>query len=143
MAGMSALFVLPFALITASPPTFQAALNDAQARQRPLLVLVGADWCPGCRTMKHSILPGLARRGALRTVSYATIDTETEGTIARQLMRGSSIPQLIALSPTSDGKWRREQITGEASEAEVQSLIARALKVQRRPIAATSSAIGN
>jgi thioredoxin-like negative regulator of GroEL len=141
MASLTAAIVLHHALLAVNPSSYHAALSDAQANHRPLLVLVGASWCPGCRTMKQSVLPGLARRGALQSVSFAAVDSDAEAEVARQLMRGGSIPQLIAFSQTADGKWHREQIIGATSEQEVQSLIARALQVQQP--AAASGAIGN
>ena len=93
--------------------------------------------------MKTRVLPSLARRGGLRGISFATVDTDKEVDTARQLMRGPSIPQLIAFSQTPDGQWHREQLTGEASEAEVQSLIARAIKVQKTVGDTSAGAIGN
>jgi thiol:disulfide interchange protein len=126
-------FVLQCAILSASPSSYFAALDDAQAHNRPLLVLVGADWCPGCQTMKHHVLPQMARTGSLRSVSLAVVDADSEPEVARQLMRGGAIPQLIVYSHKADGSWHREQITGEASDAEVRSLIARAVHAQRPP----------
>jgi thioredoxin-like negative regulator of GroEL len=143
MVGLTAAVVFQQMILMANPLSYQTALQDAQAQQRPLLVLVGAAWCPGCQTMKQSVLPGLARRGVLKSVSFATVDTDTEAEMARQLMRGGSIPQLIVFSRLPDGQWHREEIVGETSEAEVQSLIARALKVQAPAAKVAASAIGN
>ena len=143
MVGLTAAIALQCAVWGANPVSYNAALQDAQKQQRPLLVLVGANWCPGCQTMKTRVLPTLARRGDLRAVSFAAVDTDTEVETARQLMRGGSIPQLIVFSRMPDGKWHREQITGETSEAEVQSLIARALKAQQPAGESTAGAIGN
>src|SRR4051794_34003424 len=98
MVGMAAAIVVQCALWGANHASYNAALQDAQKQQRPLLVLVGANWCPGCQTMKTRVLPSLARRGALRGVSFATVDTDTEVETAKQLMRGGSIPQLIVFS---------------------------------------------
>src|SRR5260221_7103269 len=110
MAGLTAIIVLQQALFAANP-SYQTALQDAQAQQRPLLVLVGANWCPGCQAMKQRVLPGLARRGALKAVSFTTVDADSDAETARLLMRGSSIPQLIVFSRLPDGKWHRDQIT--------------------------------
>jgi thiol-disulfide isomerase/thioredoxin len=151
MAGLAALAVLHCALIgadaSAKGSSYAVALRQAQTDQRPLLVLVGADWCPGCRTMKQSVLPSLARRGGLGGVSFAMVDTDAESALARQLMRGGSIPQLIVFSPVDEGRWHREQITGATSEAGVQSLIARAVAAQQprlQPAAdSAGSAIGD
>ena len=120
--------------------SYPAAAKHAETRQQPLLVLVGADWCPGCQTMKHSVLPAMARSGDLERVSYATIDTDREPQLAGRLMRGGAIPQLIIFSRQADGAWHREQIVGAASQREVQSLIARAWQAQQaKPFAAAPS----
>jgi thioredoxin-like negative regulator of GroEL len=145
-AFAAALVALPpfeIRLFAANPASYQAALQDAQAKQRPLLVLIGANWCPGCQTMKTRVLPSLARRGELQAVSFATVDTDSEVETAKQLMRGGSIPQLIVFSRMADGRWHREQLTGEASESAVQSLIARAIKAQQAAGETTAGAIGN
>lgn len=133
MTPAAGFLVLSTTLFTADPTflnnNYQTALREAEAKNRPLMVLVGADWCPGCRAMKQVILPAMARRGALGGVSFAVVDTDANATTARQLMRGGSIPQLIVFNRTNNG-WKREQLTGAASEASVQSLIARALATQ-------------
>jgi thiol:disulfide interchange protein len=146
MTPVAGLFLLATSLVSAdsslTASTYQAALQDAEANNRPLMVLVGADWCPGCRTMKQRVLPALAGRGALRSVSFATVDADANQATARQLMRGSSIPQLIVFSRTATG-WKREQLNGAASEASVVALISRAIAMQAPVEAAADSAIGN
>ena len=144
MAGFTGLVVLQHLILAANPSAYHAALQEAQTQHKPLLVLVGADWCPGCQTMKQQVLPDLARRGALRTVSFATVNADTEADLARQLMQGSSIPQLIVFCRKPDGEWHREQLTGESSESDVKSLIARAVRAQQVPAATlVLGAIGN
>lgn len=138
------LMLLPLSLLAADASPYQAALRDAETNNRPLVVLVGADWCPGCRTMKQSVLPSLTRRGALKNVSLATVDTDREPQLAGRLMRGGTIPQLIVFSRTDDGAWHREQITGATSEANVLSLLSRsAPKAPAVAPASTTGAIGN
>ena len=143
MVGLTAAIVLQQMVLMADPASYQEALKEAQVQQRPLLVLVGATWCPGCQTMKQRVLPGLARRGGLKEVSFAAVDWDADEATARQLLRGSSIPQLIAFSKQPDGQWHREHLVGETSEAEVQSLIARAIKAQAQAVEVATRAIGN
>jgi thioredoxin-like negative regulator of GroEL len=132
------------AILAANPASYHAALQEAQAQKRPLLVLVGATWCPGCQTMKQTVLPAMARRGALKTVTFTTVDYDADAAIAKQLLRTGSIPQLIVFSHSPDGKWHRDELVGEASEAQVQSLIDRAVKVQQASATEPSDgAIGN
>lgn len=147
VSAIASVFILAHMLLAGSPAPYQAALKDAQSHQRPLLVLVGATWCPGCQTMKQTVLPTLQRQGGMSDVTYTTVDADTDRDVASQLMRGSAIPQLIVFAKTPDGSWHREQITGETTAANVKSLIARALTVQKGPTAktteTTAGAIGN
>jgi thioredoxin-like negative regulator of GroEL len=147
LPALISLLILQQSIIAANPISYQAALKDAQTQQRPLVVLVGATWCPGCQTMKQTIIPSLQRDGGLRDVTYTTVDADSEREVASQLMRGSSIPQLIVFAKSPDGKWHREQITGETSAANVKSMIARAIAAQKAPAAkaevTTTGAIGN
>jgi thiol:disulfide interchange protein len=144
MATLTTALLLQHFVLAANPTSYHAALQEAQAEKRPLLVLVGATWCPGCQTMKQSTLPAMARRGALKSVTYTTVDYDADAATAKQLLRTGSIPQLIVFSHSADGKWHREELVGQASEVQVQSLIDRALKVQQAASTGSSDgAIGN
>jgi thioredoxin-like negative regulator of GroEL len=131
MAALSAGLVLQLSILAAGGQTYDEAQKQSAATGQPLLVLVGTDWCPGCVTMKNSVLPRMASRGGLTKVSYASVNAEQEVELAGHLMRGSAIPQLIIFSKRADGEWHREQITGTASEAQVSALIQRARAAQQ------------
>ena len=122
--------VLQAAVLAGGAQPYDAAFQQAQENNRPLLVLVGADWCPGCVTMKRNVMPRMAQNGKLRNVNFAEVNTDMDPAVASRLMRGGSIPQLIVFAKTPRG-WYREQITGATSEAGVQALIKRAEQVQR------------
>jgi len=92
--------------------------------------------------MKQHVIPSLAKRGALKPVTFTTVDYDADAATAQQLMRVGSIPQLIVYSPLPDGKWHREQLIGESTEAEVQSLISRALKAQQTTVTQANSTSG-
>lgn len=130
MSGIAMSLVLQAAVLAGGAQPYDAAYASAQENGRPLLVLVGAEWCPGCRTMKQIVMPRMAQSGKLQQVNFAEVNSDYEPTLARGLMRGGSIPQLIVFVKTPKG-WHREQITGATSEAGVQALVDRALKVQR------------
>lgn len=102
--------------------TYAEAFKQADETGRPLVVLVGADWCPGCRTMKQAVIPQLEQRGALSSVAFAHVNTGADPVLAGKLMRGSSIPQLIVYRKTSKG-WSRSQLTGVQSVSEAASFI--------------------
>ena len=153
MTGLALSFVLQAALLANGAQPYNRAFYEAEATGRPLLVLVGADWCPGCRTMKQSVLPQMVQSGRLNQVSLSVVNTDAESVLASRLMRGSSIPQLIVFSKTDKG-WHREQINGAVNPATVEALIGRAVAAQHSARAAhsqptfsavqpTSSAVGN
>lgn len=130
MSGMTMSLVLQAAVLAGGAQPYDEAFRDAQENNRPLLVLVGADWCPGCVTMKRSVMPRLAQTGKLQSVNFAEVNTDLDPAVASRLMRGGAIPQLIVFAKTPNG-WHREQITGATSEAGVQALIQRAQNIQR------------
>jgi thioredoxin-like negative regulator of GroEL len=109
---------------------------------RPLVVLVGADWCPACQTMKRSVIPQLASRGILKRVAFAQINTDQESELARKMMRGGSIPQLLMFVKTEDG-WQRSQLNGAQSVSAVEAFIRRGVEqAQARHTAARPVSVG-
>ena len=137
MAGLTLTMMLHATLLAGSPEGYAAAYRQTQANDQPLLVLVGADWCPGCRTMKFSVLPQLQQTGSLKEVNLAVVNVDEEDALSSQLMRGGTIPQLIVYARTAKG-WHREQITGAASGAAVEGLLHRARQAQQAaPVVAT------
>jgi thiol:disulfide interchange protein len=108
------------------PATYEEAYRQAQANGRPLMVLVGADWCPGCQTMKTGVLARMMRSGKLSRVNYAVVNTDRERELANKLMQGGSIPQLIVFSKNGEKAWSRQQITGATSEESVATFIGKA-----------------
>jgi thioredoxin-like negative regulator of GroEL len=130
MSGLTLCLLVQSSILTANPDGYAEAYRQSQASGEPLLVLVGADWCPACRTMKTAVLPRLEQSGKLHRVNFAVVDLDQEDTLASQLMRGGTIPQLIVFARTADG-WHREQITGATSEASVEALLVRARQAQQ------------
>ncbi len=120
------------ASLAAEPKSYQAAHAQAIENGKPILVLVGADWCPGCRTLKQQTLSRMQHSGKLADVEYAVVNTDRESRLASQLMRGNSIPQLILF--TRDGEvWRRGQLTGAQAESTIASFLQQSLASHSPP----------
>jgi len=114
---------------------YQTAINDSS---RPLVVLVGADWCPACQAMKSSVLPQVQQQGGLNNVAFAMVNVDRDSTIAKGLMEGGSIPQLVMFVKTDKG-WSRRQLTGNQSVSAVQGFVAQGVDAARTPITTTVS----
>ena len=129
------------------PHSYDQAYNHATTSGRPLLVLVGADWCPACRVMKSSTLVDMERQGKLADVAFSVVDTDRQRLLSSQLMTGGSIPQLILFEKTESG-WKKTQLTGAQSAGQVEAflgpaknryLAAKEQKAKVRPVAQSSA----
>jgi len=115
--------------------SYADAYRESMESGRPLVVLVGADWCPACRQAKTAVLPALQRRGTLKDVAFATVNTDHQRSLANKLMQGNSIPQLIVYTRSGD-TWQRKDLIGGISISSVESLI----RVSRREQEVTRAA---
>lgn len=130
MVAITAQMMLQVAMLTAGGSPYQEAYQQAERQDKPFLVLVGANWCPGCQTMKNKNLPDLKREGGLKQVVYTLVDSDEKPTLAGELLRGKSIPQLVLYTPTSHGKerrWRRAQLTGVHDAAAIKEFLKKAI----------------
>ena len=116
--------ILQVSAVTTGTLTYKDAYENAEKTGQPLVVLVGADWCPACQTMKHSVVPQLAKQGVLTKVSFAMVNTDHDQALAGRLMQGGSIPQLVIYRKTAAG-WQRQQLTGAQSVEAATSFLAK------------------
>jgi thioredoxin-like negative regulator of GroEL len=125
--------LLQVSLLTTGDHSYAQAHKLQEETGRPLVVLIGADWCPACQTMKNSVIPQAQAQGVLSNVAFAEVNTDQEPKLSKQLMRGGMIPQLIVYHKTSDG-WQRKELVGAQSIGAIQGLIK---QIQPAPAAAT------
>lgn len=127
MNGLAATVLLHAALMTTGAQPYEEAFKEHEQSGKPLLVLVGADWCPACVTMKTGTLARMERTGKLKKVAFSVLNTDHDGKIAGRVMRGGTIPQLVMFTRNAEGKWDREQLTGAQSEQAVERMISEAV----------------
>lgn len=116
-----ALAVVLQASLAAGASDYRTAHAASVDSGRPLVVLVGADWCPGCRQMKTVLTPDFERRTGERVV-FARVDADSQPGLAQRLMRGEGIPQLIMYRKTEKG-WKASRLIGAQSPSTVASFI--------------------
>lgn len=103
------------------------AYHRSVQEQKPLMVVVGAPWCPACNVLKESTLMPLAQSGELDEVSLAVINRDEEPELADRLTAGErTLPQIIVFSQ-ENGSWKRRKLSGYQTAQPVRSLIRRAL----------------
>lgn len=103
--------LIPLAALPIESHEFDQAYQQSLGKGQPLVVLVGADWCPGCRVMSQRVLPQVARDGGFDDVAFAYVNFDRQRQLASTLVRGRAIPQMIRLQKTSKG-WEKQYLTG-------------------------------
>ena len=75
MTGFAVALVMQTSLLGADA-TYSEAYHASQESGRPLVVLVGADWCPHCVRLKNDIIPVVRKRGDLDHVEFVVLDAD-------------------------------------------------------------------
>ena len=122
MTSLALAVALQAAVATTGAHNYSDAYKQMSESGKPLVVLVGADWCPGCRTMKQASIPQVEKKGALKPVAFATVNTDHDSALSQKLMSGGSIPQLIMYYKSTTG-WKRKALVGAQSPAQIESFI--------------------
>lgn len=122
MTGFTLAAMLQFAVVSADTTTYAEAHKAMMETGRPMVLLIGAEWCPACQKMKHEITPQVQRDGGFENATFAVIDTDEQPDLAQKLMKGNSIPQLVVYRKTEKG-WRINRIVGAKSPGEVERII--------------------
>ena len=133
------MFSLLITVVLTTAPADQAvqksyaqAYTESLAKKKPLLVVVGAPWCPACRVLKESTLNPMAKTGELDEVSFVVVNRDENPTLAAKLTQGEkTIPQIIMYTPGEDG-WKRRKLRGFQSKQPIRSLIQKALVQTRK-----------
>jgi len=122
MASVALALVVQASVLGVAGEDYSEAAKRASETGRPLVVLVGADWCPACVVMRKTVLPEVAKSGVLEQVEFAYVDLERQPDVARKLLRENSIPQLIRFEKTPSG-WKSNRLLGAQDADEVSAFV--------------------
>jgi len=122
MANIILVALVQVSALGADQQDYDQAYHESLTTGRPLLVLVGAGWCPGCQEMNNSVLPQVAKSGGLNKVVFTYVDFDQQRQLASRLSRGGAIPQLIRFDRTPAG-WSSKYLIGARSPREVHDFI--------------------
>ncbi len=120
--------------------SYEDAYQKAHKEEKILLVVVGADWCAACKTLKSGTIEPMQKSGKLDCVVLTQVDKDNQPELAKQVMTGNTLPQLVAFKETAEG-WKRFSLSGIQSEKRVQELIVAAGGELSSETAATTTAL--
>src|SRR5262245_11496530 len=69
MTSLALAALLQVSLAVSDTP-YEQALKKSEASGRPVLILIGADWCPYCKIVERDVLPKLKAQGLMDKVEY-------------------------------------------------------------------------
>lgn len=129
MSPMLCATVMQAALMLAGSETkpvetdnYAAAQRVAEKTGKPIVVMVGTDWCSPCQMMKKTILPRVREHGLFRRVSFAMVNADRESELANEITGGGPVPQLVMFRKTTKG-WVRKKLIGGQSVETVEEFI--------------------
>ncbi|MEM9588304.1 MAG: thioredoxin family protein [Planctomycetota bacterium] len=112
---------------------YTLAYKKSVEEEKPLMVVVGAEWCPACKVLKNTTIKSMEQNGELNDVNVAVVDRDAQPELAKQLMSGEKmIPQIILYSKSDSGRWTRRRLTGYQPAQPVRTLIRRAVRIGSR-----------
>jgi thioredoxin-like negative regulator of GroEL len=104
--------VLQAALLATAGETYSEAHKATTEKGYPLVVVVGATWCPACKDLKDNVIPEVKRHGLLRNVAFAQVDLDQEHDLGAELTEGGPIPQIVVYRKTPLGWLLRRMVGG-------------------------------
>lgn len=128
MTTLTLAAVLQASIIATGANSYADARRETDDSGRPMVILVGADWCPACVTMKKEVVPKVEKQGLLKKVAYAAVNLDHQKELGQQLIENGPIPQVIMFRKTRDGWLRRKLIGGQNAET-VEAFINEGIKL--------------
>ena len=127
MTALTLTALLQVSVLATGAETYADAHRITAETGQPMVVMVGADWCPACQAMEQNIIPQVRQRGIFHRVAFAIVNVDRERELATQLTSGGPIPQLIVFHRTTAG-WRRRALIGGQTVETVESFIGEAVQ---------------
>jgi thioredoxin-like negative regulator of GroEL len=122
VSSLTLVAVVHLAMMAGGESNYAEAHKTTTETGKPMLVLVGANWCPACLTMKNNVMPQVVRTGLFGRCVYTVVDLDEQKTLGQELTKGGPIPQLIMFRKTGDG-WLRRRLVGGQSVSTVVKFI--------------------
>jgi len=111
---------------------YSSAYRQSIETQQPLVVIVGAQWCPACRKLENEVIPQIKEMGLLKRMALAVVDYDAETKIAQQLTRGGPIPQVHIFWKEGDS-WKSDRLIGYPSQKAVLSFVETTISTKTQP----------
>jgi thioredoxin-like negative regulator of GroEL len=134
MTGIALAALLQLTVAVSDSP-YQEAVKRSMASGKPVLILVGAEWCHYCKIVERDVLPVLKKRGIMDQVEYVYLDYDRDRRLVAATLRGEIVPEMVMFRKTESG-WKRGDISGAYKIEDVEPFVTGFLKEAEKEIAA-------
>ena len=114
MSILTLAVLMQTSVITFEMQPYQDVYNNVMGNQRPFVVIIGAEWCHACQQLKRTTVPKVANEGGFEGVDVAYVDLDRDAQLAKKLMKGTSIPQIVRFQRHGK-KWDIQRLSGAPS----------------------------
>jgi thiol-disulfide isomerase/thioredoxin len=138
MNGFAALFVLlsvasstHLARQSDDPLDYVTAYRQAQAGNKPMLVLVTAEWCAPCQMLKRTTLQEMMAQHGFKDFHFAMVDVDLDPDLAAKLTENKPVPQFIIFERKGT-TWNRRYSIGYHTVSDLRAFLAPSIKADVR-----------
>ena len=103
-------------------PKYEEALAKADKSNKPLIVVVSASWCGPCKVQKATIT-GM-EKSELKDTVITVVDVDERPDLAKSLMDGSTVPQVVMFDRSGQG-WKRVRAVGVQAKDRILEMLRR------------------
>ncbi len=122
MPSLTLATLVQVSIFAANADTYAAAHHMATETGKPMVVMIGTEWCKPYQKMERTVLPQLRKHGLLKKVAFAVVNPDRERALVKKLTGGGPIPQLLMFRKTPKG-WKRRKLVGGQSIHTVEKFI--------------------
>lgn len=112
---------------TSLPTDYATAYRQAQAGDKPILVLVTAEWCAPCQMLKRTTLQEMMARKGFSDFHFSVVDADKDPETAAKLTENRPVPQFIIFE-RSGNTWNRRYSIGYHTVDDLQAFLAPSIK---------------
>ncbi len=109
------------------PTNYATAYQRAQTSDKPILVLVTAEWCAPCQMLKRTTVYDMMAKRGFKDFHFATVDVDREPETAAKLTEGRPVPQFIVFERSGE-KWIRRYSVGYLLVDQLQAFLEPSIK---------------
>ena len=111
--------------------SYSDAFEQCKKTGTPMVVVVSTEWCPACQVMKRKILPVFKERPLFKRVVMCYVNPDKEPDLARQLIGGGPIPEMVLYHKQPRG-WLRRVLIGSQTVEQVESFVSDGVKEEEK-----------